>query len=730
MHDGEGTSEPAGQPRQRKRRVSFRSSLLRNLLILILLLSTAVLGVSYYAADKAMRTLCQDLVLSKTGEIESELRRFFEPIPAHLHTFQQWARLGVLDDDRPPKLNLLFAPILDGCPQLSGISIGDAEGNGYLVAKNPEGKWTNQLVSPETVGTQTRWLTWENLDGAVEQTTRKEQYDPRARPWYLQAADQDYPDETVFWTEPYSFFTGGAPGITASVRVQSPKGIFRVLSVDLLLEEISKLTTSMKVSPQGFVVVTTSDVRAIGLPRHPRFEDSSAIRQGFLKPPAELGIPLITEASNQIRKHFSLEEGEILSVTRGLSDENQPFRWEFEGDSWWSYVRPCKINNGPQLWIGVAAPEEDFLSEIRQARTYNAMLLGSALFAAGFLSVRMAKKYSEPMRALIDQNNRLRNLDTDKIETPDSGIQEIAELHDASERMRVALDSFARYVPSDVVKELMIKGEAAVIGGRNTAVSILFTDIEGFSKVAEGLEPDALANHMAAYFEAMTGVIESTGGTIDKLIGDAILAFWGAPSENLFHARDALRAAIACRDTLDRLNPHWAQQNLPPLPTRFGVSTGPVVVGNVGAPRHLSYTALGDAVNLASRLEGLNTFYGTRILASEASVQEAGQELVFRRIDRVRVKGRQTPELIYEVIGEKGAVDQKEVQLAEAYEKALDAYFEGNFNGALEHLRVYAEEKPYDQAAVRLAEFCRSFLQMPPAQGWDGVSNFQTKTST
>ncbi|MEO0446406.1 MAG: adenylate/guanylate cyclase domain-containing protein, partial [Verrucomicrobiota bacterium] len=557
------------------------------------------------------------------------------------------------------------------------------------------------------------------------ETVVRDEYDPRIRPWYLIATEQEAITPTIHWTEPYTFFTTQLPGITASIRIHDARGRTGVLSLDIYLEDVTRLTGSIEVSPNGFVVVTTSDVSTIGLPRHPELATSEARLAGFLKHPRDLGIPLLAEGARQIQDRFKIPDGEVMSADFGGSENNRPFRWRFEGAPWWTYFRPFRMEDGPELWMGVAVPEDDFLSELKEGRLYSVALACGALLLAAFLSIRLSRRYSTAISTLIRQSERLRILDTTQSEENLTEIREIAQLHDAHERMRLALDSFARYVPSDVVRDLLVRGEAAVIGGRNTQLSILFTDIEGFTSIAENMDPSDLTEHMATYFDALIGVITKEHGTVDKIIGDAIVAFWSAPKPNPHHARDSVRAAWRCCQTLAPMNSTWETEGLPRLPTRFGISTGDVVVGNVGASNRLSYTAIGDAMNLASRLESANKYYGTRILASQATVDAAGEEFAWRRIDRVRVKGRMEPEMIYELLGEWTEVSEETVTRARSYESAFNAYLGREFPQADGILTALPKE--LDHAERRLLGLCRQAQEAPPADDWDGASELREK---
>jgi adenylate cyclase len=217
--------------------------------------------------------------------------------------------------------------------------------------------------------------------------------------------------------------------------------------------------------------------------------------------------------------------------------------------------------------------------------------------------------------------------------------------------MRRALDSFARYVPIEVVRELLNRGEAAEIGGQNAEVTVLFTDITGFTTIAESMSPGELTGHMSSYFDVVVEILHRHGGTVDKFIGDSIMAFWGAPKAMRNHSRSALEAVIEVRECLERANEKWRAQGLPALPTRFGLASGQVTVGNVGAVHRLSYTALGDPVNLAQRLEALNTRLNTSVLADENVRDAAGDGFEWRDVQEVEIKGKIVLVRVFELLG-------------------------------------------------------------------------------
>jgi adenylate cyclase len=252
-------------------------------------------------------------------------------------------------------------------------------------------------------------------------------------------------------------------------------------------------------------------------------------------------------------------------------------------------------------------------------------------------------------------------------------------------------------------------------------MTVYFSDIAGFTSMAETMTPEALVQHVGAYFGEMTQLIERTGGTIDKFIGDAIMAFWGAPAPVDDHAARACEAALRSQRRLAELRASATAPWLARLHARVGIATGEALVGNIGTPARFNYTVMGDTVNLASRLEGLNKLYGTAILVSEPTYLAARERVVGRPVDIVAVKGKHRGVRVYELLALASDADDTTRALAADTEAALDRYLARDFRVAAEMFERIARARPDDQPATMLRERCRHFLAMPPPETWDGV---------
>lgn len=278
--------------------------------------------------------------------------------------------------------------------------------------------------------------------------------------------------------------------------------------------------------------------------------------------------------------------------------------------------------------------------------------------------------------------------------------------------------AFSYYLAPAVIERLLAGNRMPALGGETRTVSVLFSDVEGFSAISEGMRPEALVHTMNVYLGAMTELIEAHGGFVDKYIGDAIVAVFGAPLDDSDHALNAVRAALACRDRLASLQGELGLPEGRRLKARIGISTGPALVGNIGSQRRFNYTVMGDTVNLAARLESANKQYGSAVLASYDTVSACGDRIAFREIDRVQVKGRLQASALFEPMAGEGTLSGERAAFATAYGLALADYRAGRFAEATERFAALAETDP---VSATMAERCRRFLREPPPEPWQGV---------
>ncbi len=286
---------------------------------------------------------------------------------------------------------------------------------------------------------------------------------------------------------------------------------------------------------------------------------------------------------------------------------------------------------------------------------------------------------------------------------------------------------FGQYVPPELVDEMSKNlGKEFSMEGESRKMTVLFSDVRGFTTLSENLEPKELSELMTEYLTPMTHIIHEHRGTIDKYMGDAIMAFWGAPLHDSQHARHALEAAMEMLKRLEALRPQFKAKGWPEIRAGIGLNTGIMSVGNMGSQFRMAYTVLGDAVNLGSRLEGTTKAYGVQIIVSE-STKNAVPEYLYRELDRVRVKGKDKPVVIYEPIGLREEADDRLVAEIAEYEQALEHYRQQRWEAAKEQFAKHCGKYPNCMLYRIYMERIEHFMENPPGENWDGVYVFTTK---
>ena len=288
-------------------------------------------------------------------------------------------------------------------------------------------------------------------------------------------------------------------------------------------------------------------------------------------------------------------------------------------------------------------------------------------------------------------------------------------------------DMFGQYLSPKVVEDLVDDPTKLSLGGEEREMTANFSDIAGFSTIAENLTPSELVHVLNEYLTEMCNIIIGLEGTVDKFEGDAIIAFWGAPTVQVEHARLACFASIDMNERLVELRDKWVAEGIPQLKVRMGLNSGPMVVGNMGSVQRMNYTIMGDAVNLAARLEGANKAFGSRMMISESTFKACEADIDARELDTIRVVGKNEPITVYELLNRKNQTSGQIADLAEQYARGLEAYRNMDFAGAKEMFEKCLEIVPDDGPSATFVARCKSFLQYSPESGWDGVHTLTEK---
>jgi adenylate cyclase len=299
--------------------------------------------------------------------------------------------------------------------------------------------------------------------------------------------------------------------------------------------------------------------------------------------------------------------------------------------------------------------------------------------------------------------------------------------HTEGKKRRVIRQLFSRYMSEVLVKELEANPRKATLGGDRRFITIFFSDLANFTTLSERFEPERIVSLLNEYFTEMSQVILDSQGVIDKYQGDGIMAFWGAPIPLEDHGARACLAALECQVRMNKINENLGREGIPPLSMRIGLHSGDAIVGNMGSAQRFDYTIIGDNVNLASRLEGVNKQFGTGVIISETTCLRAGDRIETRELDLIAVKGKEKPIRIYELLGEKGNVPEAQKQGKILYEEALRSYRARDFAAARRGFAHVLETNPGDHPAAVLLRRCDDLQNREPAADWDGVFRLDQK---
>jgi adenylate cyclase len=675
--------------------VSYRISLVIAIPLFVVFTGALVAGNSYLSARASIRRLVDTLfgqVADKTAEQASEHLRAAPPAVDTL--------TALLSDDpavsaRPSDaLARRLLAVLRANRGFSWVSFSDVDGtftgaqrtiDGTLVvnqARIENGKTTRDEHSVADDGTWT--LLRHNPDA---------NYDPRTRPWYVKAVAA----KKRTWTDPYVFFDQGVPGMTCAAPVYDKAGRLRgVVTADFSLNSFGEFVATLHPSANARVFIYTDSGTILAHPSLRVVETVNSRDQGSLITKSDINDAVV-------RWYFRAPTASSF---------------EFEGGRWFSATRAFE-NEGLKWKVAAVAPESDFMNDVDAATRFALVISIGVVLLAVLIAAVMANWVAVPLVLIAREMEKVGRFELDEADPPPTVFTELAVIHRALMTMRRGLMNFAVYVPRDLVRAVLQSGQRAELGGKTKQLTVFFSDLAGFTSLSERMTPDALVKMLGGYFDEMTRVIAERHGTIDKFIGDAIMAFWNAPGDVADHAVLACEAALACQRKLDQMRKN--DSALADVSARIGISTGDALVGNIGSSSRMNYTVMGDTVNLASRLEALGKVYGTPILVSGPCREAAKARIVMRPIDVVAVKGKRQGIKVYQPLALVSEHDQQAESVATLSERAMDAYLSRRFGEATQAFEEVLRVVPGDTAAIQLRDRARRYEREPPPEDWSGA---------
>ena len=539
--------------------------------------------------------------------------------------------------------------------------------------------------------------------------------DPRELPFFAPTRDARH----RVWLPPRHLEETGTPGITLAIPVVTEDGtLLGVLAMELDLATLGHFVSALDMSERSRVLLMDTNGTLLAHPIGEAHDGAAA--SGQLETLATIDDAPIHDFYEHMQAHGDdpreVHEHGVRYFTFGQ-----------DGDHWLASVLYFEIDEGVTWRVAALVPEEDFLGFIAESVRHAILVTIGALLVAVLASVFIAGRVSAPIAGIVSQMAEVGRFELDSPVPPPSMFAEIAQMQNAVANMKGGLRSFASYVPRDVVRQVIARGEEAKLGGTVREVTIFFSDLAGFTSMSEKVSPQELVDMLSGYLEAMTGVIGSRDGTVDKFMGDGIMALWGAPNPLEDHAALACEAALLAQKKLAAMRTEEGTEWLANASTRIGIATGNALVGNVGTKARMNYTAMGDVVNLAARLEAQNKTYGTDILVSESTYAAAKSRVVGRPLDVVAVKGKAQCVRVYGLLCVVADRDESIDRLVALSEKALAAYLSRDFATASATYAEILAMRPADSAAEVMKARADAFAKTPPPADWNGVFVSTTK---
>lgn len=676
----------------------LRPSIVMLFIAMVLPVFSAAIWAGYVSLERMARGTAQDSVDRARKEAISHTEALVDPIATLVRVSSRLA--GEQPDFfRQEKALPSMLEVLGHSSNISSFYVGFADGSYRMALRVPPNMQVHGKAPPPNTLYASRWIDrsaktpvelYSFLDthgSPLGQSAAPTSYDPRVRPWYKDALDK----KGLITSNPYIYATTGLPGITVAMPFQGKNGQpGGVVAIDILLDSLSVFLKSRPVSPRSISLIVDRDGQIVA------HSDASQVLKRD-----------VTGALSRMRINELKDPLPALAFGERGANPSDQFNFTHKGDEYVAMFAPFPPEFGKPWDVVVVAPLDDFLGEASRSNR-RLLLLGLVAIGIQVLIIYwFSRRIARPLEQMEKQVLDVRDFKTSNAPPVVSRIREIASLASSVTTLQGAISAFSAFVPRELVRQLVATGHKLELGGRSQFLTIMFTDLENFSTWTEITPAQELLARVSHYFDVVTRSTIEEKGTLDKFIGDGVMAFWGAPAQLEDHAYHACVAALRIQKGMEKLNAGWNNEGKPPLRVRIGIHSDAVLVGNMGAPERMSYTVMGDGVNLAARLEGTNKEFGTNICISHAVFREAGERLWIRRIGVVTVKGRRQDLQVYELMalkeGDPELVATPEIiRLCEMTNRAYASYEDGDFAQARERFIAITQEFPGDPLALSM----------------------------
>ena len=683
-------------------KLGFRFTLLAAIIVLMVTSLGAVSAFVLIRNNESSRAITRLQIDQATTDVQNRIERFLEKGPLALTRIQRLVERRILNLDDADRLEVYLIAEMRADRDLTWLSYSDAQAGTFIGVTRRDGMLVlNRSALDVNEGHPQEWEIRE--DGTRSPLTPRLQasYDPRTAPWFLLGLEALQPR----WTDFYRF-AEGEWGVSTVLRLRPPGHIGGVATADFHLRVIDEFLSNLRVGRNGRAAVIV-----------PQLAGDPVILGGSSLPSAmRADVVAATQLSKADRSSASLD---VQAVGRQAGSD--PVARSLH------MLEPA---SGRPWFLTVMVPADEVNGPIQRA-TRDTLVVSAAFLAIGIaIAIWIANAITRPIRNMSEDLRQVGELRLSGTAPTRSFLQEMDTMSRSLAAMKACLRSFSHYVPVELVRAILDSGQEVEPGGETRVLTVLFTDIADFTKIAEILPPEQLSRELGSYFDVLEGAITEAGGLVDKFMGDGAMAFFNAPALLSEHAACACEAALTVQDRLQMFNANRQSDGMPPFRTRVGLALGPAVVGNIGTSHRLAYTAIGDVVNLSSHLEALNKVYGTSILADGGVRAEAVHGFEWRHLDRIAVAGRAAPVELFELLGRQGRVDPAKLRIRDLHEAALSALIAGDFDTAERGFAAIVNAASSDHAAgVLLAhsvETRRAFSAARPRE-WSGVHVYTSK---
>jgi adenylate cyclase len=705
---------------------------LTTILLSLLLLTMGSFGYSFYrnarytAADLSAQILEQNSAL-----IDYQVNEMLHVAVEQGKTNVRLLRSGTFCVDKFQDLSRYWLDVMQVHPRLTRLSLAlEATGEWFAVDRSTGMLAVGELRRSERTGKLelSEYLANDYPGTRCFFDPDKDSNDGRARPWYVKAKAA----RRQVWSETYLLFgphgNEEVPGVTCGTPIVGKDGsLVGVLGATFDVVQLSAFLRTLKVGSTGFAFVI--ECRQDGSRRVIAHKDPTVLvrpaKGSRSDGPRNLELVPAEEMADSRVPAF-LREVPIDINPAGLRGTTR-LEFDHNGIHYLGAYSCLTTRDTPDWLICIVMPESDVLARTHRSNRATFAIGVAILAVAIFISFYVSTQVARPLERIALETEAIGRIALQAQPVAHSIVREVDRLAVAIEQTKTSLRSFRKYVPSELIRLFHTTGLEASLGGERRRMTVSFCDLADFTTMSEQVSPEELVRHLGDYFGPLSIDIQLTGGTVDKYIGDAIMAYWGAPTPSTDHAASACEAALRNQTSLEELRYRWRLEGKPELYARVGIQTGEVIVGNIGSEARLNYTVMGDPVNTASRLEGLGKQYGTKILLGESTYREAGSAIIARVVDRVSVKGKHEGMLVYELLGMRRDARPGLMELVEMSDLAFRLYADREWEAALAAYEEILRFRPSDGPARVLAERCHDLLDGPPVEEWDGVHRMATK---